>query len=411
MHLGLGAFARSHLAAYVDELADPAWPIVGVGLMPGDVALGAALKAQDCDYSLVLRHGDGAIERRTVTAVQDYLLDPAAVLELMTDPRTRIVSLTITEGGYARDAHGRFDPEAPGIAQDLKGSPRTAFGLVVAALQARREAGVAPFTVLSCDNIENNGAVARASFAGYADLVDPELGAWVRDEVAFPSSMVDRITPATTEADRVTYGDPAVVVAEPFRQWVLEDHFPLGRPAFDKVGVQLVDDVRPYELMKLRLLNAGHQAMAYVGVLRGHTMVHEAAADPVVQQVLRDWFVEARPTLDPVPGIDLDGYTEVLLERFANPHIADTLARLCAFASDRIPTFVLPVLRDNLVAGRPIDVAVFVLASWARYLEVAQDVVDQRQLPGGLALLEFLGDLGSLPAVRDPFEAALRRLP
>ncbi|MGZ6793545.1 MAG: mannitol dehydrogenase family protein, partial [Mycobacteriales bacterium] len=385
-----------------------AWTVCGVGLMPGDRRLAEALPRQGHRYPLVLRHPDGRRTRQEVRSVTEVLHapdDPWAVVERMADPGTRVVSLTITEGGWA------LDPASPDL---LPGAaPSTPFGLVVTALRLRRQRGLPAFPVVSCDNVEGNGAVARAALVGWARRADPELGAWVEAEVAFPSSMVDRITPATTDADRAEAGDDCVVVAEPWRQWVLEDRFPLGRPALERVGVQLVEDVRPYELMKLRLLNAGHQALAYAGVLLGHELVHDAAADPAVQALLRRYWSEARPSLDPVPGIDLDAYEQALLERFTNAHVADTLARLCAFSSDRIPGFLLPVLRDGLAHRRDVGACVLVLATWARWLEVASEVVDHRVLSPGEALLgdrEVLGDLGDDPAVRDAFTRSLAAL-
>jgi len=249
---------------------------------------------------------------------------------------------------------------------------------------------VQPFTVVSCDNIQGNGDVARSSFSTFAELKEPGLGDWIREHVAFPNSMVDRITPATSDADidalreRVGIEDACPVVCEPFVQWVVEDTFPSGRPPLDRSGVQLTDDVEPYELMKLRILNAGHQAIAYTGTLVGLTYAHEAASDPAFVTFLRDYMNrEARPTLNPVPGIDLDEYVETVLQRFASPAIRDTLARLAAFTSDRIPKFVLPVIRHNLATGGEITRSVAVVASWARYAEGSDeagepiDVVDR----------------------------------
>ena len=229
---------------------------------------------------------------------------------------------------------------------------------------------------MSCDNVQGNGEKARAVFSAFAALRDPELGRWVHDAVAFPSSMVDRITPVTTDDDRelvrerLGVEDRWPVVAEPFFQWVLEDRFPLGRPAFEDAGVQLVDDVEPYELMKLRLLNASHQAIAYFGWLCGYRYAHEAMADPVVAAFVRDFMDrEATPTLRPVPGVDLDAYKSTLVERFANPEVRDTLARLCAETSDRIPKWLVPMVREQLRTGGEIARSAAVVASWARYAE------------------------------------------
>ncbi|OAZ99709.1 mannitol dehydrogenase family protein, partial [Halomonas sp. G11] len=254
--------------------------------------------------------------------------------------------------------------------------PSSSFGLVVEALVRRRERGIAPFTVMSCDNIQGNGEVAKRMFSAYAQARDTELGAWLAEEVAFPNAMVDRITPVTSAADiselsqRFDIEDAWPVVCEPFTQWVLEDHFPLGRPALEKVGVQLVDDVEPYELMKLRLLNASHQALTYFGYLAGYRYAHEVCQDPLFVDFLLGYMrEEGSPTLAPVPGVDLEDYRMTLIERFANPQIKDTLARLCAESSDRIPKWLVPVIRQQLADGGEIKRSAAVVASWARYAE------------------------------------------
>ena len=385
VHLGVGAFHRSHQAMYLDQLMREGtateWGVCGVGLLDGDRRMQEALDPQDCLYTLVVKHADGTTEPRVIGSMVRYLFapdDPQAVLDQLVDEGTRIVSLTITEGGYNTDpVTGAFVADAPHVVADLAAElPRTAFGLVVEALARRRALGRAPFTVMSCDNIQGNGDVARRSFSSYASLRDEELGAWVDREVPFPNSMVDRITPQTTDEDRRALAaatgveDRWPVVCEPFHQWVLEDRFPLGRPPLEDVGVQLVQDVEPYELMKLRLLNAGHQALAYLGHLAGHRLVHDAASDPVFSRFLLDYMtVEATPTLHEVPGVDLPVYRTTLVERFSNPEVRDTIARLAAESSDRIPTWLLPVVRHNLAHGGEIERSVLVVAAWARYAE------------------------------------------
>lgn len=391
-HFGVGGFHRSHQAMYLDRLLNKGegfdWGICGIGLMPSDQLMSDVLSRQDNLYTLVTRATNGQREARVIGSIVRCLYapdQPDDVLDVLVDERTRIVSLTITEGGYNLDpVTGRFDPTAPDVAQDLRRepghAPRTVFGYVVEALRRRWEAGRPPFTIMSCDNIQSNGDVARTAFSAFAALVDAELGERVRTEVAFPSSMVDRITPITTPDDIAelteAYGidDAWPVVCEPFEQWVLEDVFPAGRPPWEAAGVQLTDDVEPYELMKLRLLNAGHQAIAYAGRLAGHTFVHEAARDPALAEFLLGYMThEGAPTLRPVPGIELDAYIHSLLERFANPSIRDTIARLCAFTSDRIPKFLLPVINDNLAHGREFARSAAVLACWARYAEAIDE--------------------------------------
>ena len=386
VHLGVGAFHRSHQAMYLDRLLEQGqgqdWAICGVGVLPSDRRMAEVMAAQDCLFTLVVKHADGTLEPRVVGSVVEYLLapdDPDAVVERMAAETTRIVSLTVTEGGYNTDpVTGRFDATDPGVVHDLQpgAAPATAFGLVTEALVRRRDRGLAPFTVVSCDNIQHNGDVARRSFAAFAALRDPELGAWVEREVPFPNSMVDRITPATTDEDREEVArrfgveDRWPVVCEPFTQWVLEDRFGLGRPPLEEAGVQVVDDVEPYEMMKLRLLNAGHQALAYLGRLAGYRLVHDAAQDPLFQRLLLGYMThEATPTLRPVPGIDLDAYRRELIARFSNPHIRDTLARLAFDGSERLTKWLLPVVRDNLAAGGEVRRSAAVVAGWARYSE------------------------------------------
>ena len=273
---------------------------------------------------------------------------------------------------------GQFQSDDAGIQHDLAAGaqPRTAFGLIVEAIRRRREAGLTPFTVMSCDNLPGNGEVARRMMTAYAELKDPSLAQYMRDEVAFPNSMVDRITPVTSPEDIAelseTFGvdDAWPVVCEPFAQWVLQNAFTHGRPPFEDAGVQIVDDVEPYELMKLRLLNCSHQALCYLGYLAGYRYAHDVCADPLFVAFLLGYMErEGSATLPEVPGVDLDAYRQQLVERFANPQVRDTLARLCMESSDRIPKWLVPVVRHNLAHGGPIDHAALVIASWARYAE------------------------------------------
>jgi mannitol 2-dehydrogenase len=400
VHFGVGGFHRAHQAMYLDQLMNSGlaldWAICGVGVLPGDARMKRVMDGQDCLYTLVVKNPDGTREGRVVGSIIEYLFapdEPEAVIEKMASGEIRIVSLTVTEGGYNfHHVTGEFDAENPDVLHDLQpgAAPRTAFGLVTEALSRRRERGLAPFTIMSCDNIQGNGDVARKMFTSYAKLKDAALGAWIEENVPFPNSMVDRITPVTTDEDRqavaAEFGvdDGWPVVCEPFEQWVLEDHFNLGRPPFEKAGVQLVEDVEPYELMKLRLLNASHQGMCYFGYLAGYRYAHEVAQDPLFARFLLGYMdEEATPTLQPVPGIDLDTYKRTLIERFSNEHVRDTLARLCAESSDRIPKWLLPVVRINLENGGEIRRSAAIVASWARYDEGTDeqgnpiDVVDR----------------------------------
>ena len=382
VHFGVGGFHRAHQAMYVDQLLEQGkaqdWGICGVGVMPADRRMKDALDAQDGLYTLILVNPDGTREPRVIGSILDYLYapdDPEAVIEMLAAPTTRIISLTITEGGYHNSATA---------------DEGSVFGLVTAALQRRRERGVGSPTIVSCDNIEGNGDVARAAFTGYAERTHPGLAQWMTEHTKFPNSMVDRITPVTTpdviEALAEDFGveDRWPVVAEPFTSWALEDDFSDGRPPYEDVGVLMVEDVTPYELMKLRLLNASHQGLCYFAYLAGYRLVHDAAADPLFADFLLAYMHdEGAPTLKPVPGIDLPVYERTLIERFANPGVRDTVARLCADSSDRIPKWLLPVVRANLEADRPIRLSAAIVASWARYAEgVDEDgdpieVVDQ----------------------------------
>jgi mannitol 2-dehydrogenase len=403
VHIGVGGFHRAHQAMYLDRLfaagRDGDWALCGVGVLEADRAMGEVLHRQDELYTLVEKHADGSREPRVIGSMVEYLVapdDPEAVLTRMTDPAVRIVSLTVTEGGYhVNAATGEFDASEASIAHDLSRAadapPTSAFGYLVEALRRRRAARDRPFTVMSCDNIAGNGDVAHRMITAFARLRDETLGTdladWIEREVPFPNSMVDRITPRTTDEDRAELAgrsgvdDGWPVVCEPFCQWVLEDRFAdqgersdgtrrSSRPAFEEAGVQVVDDVEPYELMKLRLLNASHQALAYLGYLAGFRYAHEVAADDEFVAFVRGYMdAEATPTLLPVPGVDLDDYKATLLARFANPEIRDTLARLAAESSDRIPPWLVPVIRANLANGGEIERSALIVAAWARYAE------------------------------------------
>jgi mannitol 2-dehydrogenase len=401
VHFGVGNFHRAHQARYVDDLARrglaDGWGICGVGVLPSDARMRDAMRATDGVHTLIEQDPSGARTARRIGSITRYLYAPEQleeVLDVLAAPTTRIVSLTITEGGYGH------------AAEPTVGAP-TVFDIVVEGMERRRAAGVPPFTVLSCDNLPDNGHVAREAFAAAADRRDPGLGTWVRESVAFPSTMVDRITPATTDAHRAIARDefgvdePWPVLSESFLQWVIEDDFPAGRPPFEEAGAQLVADVRPYELAKLRILNAGHQALAYFGLLSGHEYAHEAVGDAVVRDAVTAYMLEAQTTLDPV--LDLDAYRRQTLARFANPYVRDTLARLATDGADRMATFLLPVLRERLARGERSPWTVAVVAAWARYLQLAT-------APGGR--LPFTDRrAGALAAiVGDPADDALRFL-
>ena len=382
VHFSVGGFHRAHQLLYFDEIAERrisnGWGVVGVGLHSRHMK--DALAPQDHLYTVVERSPDGELAR-VVGVMVDYHFapdDPAVVLDLLTDERTRMVSLTITGNGYRLCPQtGAFDADDEDIAWDLRepARPRTVFGYLVEGLDRRRRAGLPPFTVVSCDNMHRNGDAARAAVVGFARLRDEVLARWIADFVAFPSSMVDRITPHTTPEEREAvarrYGvdDRWPVITEPFSQWVIEDVFSNGRPPLDQVGVRFVADVAGYELMKTRLLNASHCALGYLGSLAGHRTIDEVMAEPVFTTYVSEMMdVEVTPLLPPPDGIDLDDYKQALLERFANPAIADQLSRLCRRGSTKMPHHLLPSLQEALAQGRPHALLTVAVAAWFCYL-------------------------------------------
>ena len=393
MHMSLGGFHRAHAAVYIDDLMTDHgmrdWAICGVGLLPGDVRMRDSLVPQDCLYT-VRERMHGKERARVIGSITHYIFapeEPEKVFAKMCDPGIRIITLTVTEKGYGfNQGTGEFDPDRDDIRHDLAepARPRTVLGYLAEGLKRRRDAGLKPWTVLSCDNIQGNGSVARKMVLAFAKLRDASLAEWIGSNVAFPSCMVDRITPVTTDADRASlearYGlqDAWPVVCEPFRQWVIEDHFPEGRPEWEKAGVQMTTDVRPYEMMKIRLLNAGHFALGYLGYLAGHECVHDTIRDPAFRIFIRRLMdEEVTPLLTPPQGIDLASYKDQLLQRFGNEDIKDTLTRICQDGSPKAPKFILPSIRERLAKGTPARLLTFAIAGWLRYLSG----VDEKGLP------------------------------
>jgi mannitol 2-dehydrogenase len=444
LHIGVGNFHRAHQAVYLDDLfnigTDLDWALVGSSVREGDVAMQQDLLSQDLLTTVVAQEADRASARVTGSMVE--FIEPAntaTILERLCDPAIRIVSLTITEGGYYIDpASQAFDATHPDIVADAAApaAPKSAFGLILAALVHRRRRAIAPFTVMSCDNLPGNGHVAESAVAGLADLIDPDLALWVREHVSFPNSMVDRITPATTARERSLLeqmcgiADARPVFCEEFRQWVLEDRFPAGRPALEKVGVQFVDDVMPFELMKIRILNGGHAAIAYPAALLDIQFAHDAMAEPLIGEFLaRLLDREVIPIVPPVPGTDLGAYKLTIERRFANPKIGDTIRRLCLDGSNRQPKFILPSIRDRVRQGLAIDGLALVTAFWCRYCygetesgaaiapndpsweELQARAKRARHAPREwLDMSNIFGDLAGNPAYVAAFSAALERV-
>lgn len=387
LHFGVGNFHRAHQAEYLDRLFAAGeshdWAIVGAGVFEGERKGKDVLQAQDWLTTLVEQEADRS-EARVLGSMIDFVepADADAIVARMAQPDIRIVSLTITEGGYFLDSSDRFDPSHPAIQADGTNpeSPKTVFGMILAGLRARSRAGHPPFTVMSCDNIPHNGTVTKNALVGLAKLSDPDFADWIASNVAFPNGMVDRITPATTDREReilergfgVEDGWP--VFCEGFTQWVLEDNFSLGRPDFEKVGVQFVDDVSPFELMKLRILNGGHATIAYPGGLMGIHYVHEAMEHPLIRAFLRKLEeTEIIPMVPPVPDTDTNAYFDLIEQRFSNPKIGDTIQRLCLDGSNRQPKFIVPVIRDAIAKGASISGLALESALWCRYCAAIDD--------------------------------------
>ena len=443
VHFGVGNFHRAHQAVYLDDLfnagRDRDWAIVGAGVRDPDVTVREKLEQQDWLTTVVEQEAESA-NARVTGAMIDFVRphDVAANLDILASPRIRIVSLTVTEGGYyISPATQTFDSGHPDIVADSRNieAPRTVFGLIVAGLKRRRVAGVPPFTVMSCDNIPGNGHVTENAVAGLAKLADPELGGWIRTNVAFPNSMVDRITPATTDRERgflrERYGleDNWPVFCEEFRQWVVEDRFPAGRPALDAVGVTFTSDVAPYELMKIRILNGGHAAIAYPAGLLDIHFVHEAMEDAQIRAFLEALTKrEIQPVVPPPPNRPRL-LPQAGREPVREPEIGDTIQRLCLDGSNRQPKFILPSVRDRVKAGASFNGLALVSALWCRYCygetesgkpiapnDPSWDRLQKAAKPARndplafLKLRDIFGELAESPAYVNAFSNALASL-
>jgi fructuronate reductase len=379
VHLGLGAFHRAHQAVYADDLLarDPRWGICGVSMRTPRAI--EPLAAQDGLYTLLLKASAGT-SARVIGAVRETLFaaaDPGALVRRMADPHVHVVTLTVTEKGYCHDpASGRLDVAHPDIAHDLAHPerPRSAVGTLVAALDERRRTASGALNVVCCDNLPHNGRVLEGLVAAFAAARSSELAAWIAAHAAFPCTMVDRIVPATTDADiaevarRLGVHDAAPVVAEPFIQWVIEDRFAAARPAWEEAGAEIARDVAPYETMKLRLLNGSHSTLAYLGFLAGHATIAQAAADALLGRLAeRQMAEEIAPTLASPPGTDLSRYCATLLSRFRNPALPHRTAQVAMDGSQKLPQRLLGTVRDRLAGGGSIRHLSLAIAGWMRY--------------------------------------------
>ncbi len=387
MHMSIGGFHRSHQAVYVDNLLSQGskdWGICAIGLMPQDQENIQKLQAQGNLYTVLERNSESDVARVVGSIIETIHApsSPQKVLERLADEDIRILSLTVTEKGYCYDNKSNLDFENALIKQDLSDltSPKTALGYIVSGLKERKDNNKVPFTVMSCDNLPGNGHLTRKLVLQFADKIDSELSTWVKENVSFPNSMVDRITPVTTDdiiqtiRTKFQIEDAWPVVCEDYIQWVLEDNFCNGRPEWEKAGVQLVEDVDPYEKMKVRLLNGSHSALAYISYLKGYRKVDEAMADPLIRNFVRSYMdQDITPTVPNVPGINLEDYKDKLIERFSNPAISDQVQRLAEDGSQKIPNAILPCILHQLNNNGSTKFSILALACWFRYLTAVDE--------------------------------------
>ena len=403
VHIGIGAFHRAHQAVYTDDAmgaGDRDWGIIGVSLRSGDVA--AQLGPQDGLYTVSTRSATGT-GVRLIGAVQKVLVaadDPQAVVDALAAPTTHIVSFTVTEKGYLRGPDGSLDLAAAKVASSL-------YRFVGAALSARKAAGLSGLTLLSCDNLAGNGPALKALMRQYLAAEHPDLLDWFDQECRCPATMIDRIVPATTDADRAAVEaalgarDEGAVVTEGFSQWVIKDDFAGPRPRWEAVGAELVADVAPYETAKLRMLNGAHSALAYIGLGAGHEFVHQAIADPairpVIERLMRD---EAAPTIAAAPGQDLSAYADALLNRFANPALHHRLAQIAMDGSQKIPQRWLETLAWHQARGQRCPSLEAAIAAWVAFLQSGAPIDDplgdrlRDAVAGDDALAKLFGDYG-----------------
>ena len=444
VHFGLGNFHRAHLAVYLDDLfnqgRDHDWAIIGAGVTPADETMRERLAPQDYLTTVVEQDAERSAAR-VIGSMIDFIpaRDTQRLHATLIDPAIRMLSLTVTEGGYFLNAAtGAVQVDHPDIVHDIRSpdSPRTVFGHIAKALRVRRSREVAPFTVLSCDNVPHNGDVVRAVMLSLAGNSNPALARWLDAEVSFPNAMVDRITPATSDRERAAVvaqfgiADRAPVFCEPFRQWVLQDRFLSGRPAFEHVGATFVDDVTAHEQMKLRVLNGSHAAIAYPAALLDIHFVHNAMQTTAIRRYLdklaRD---EVIPTVPSIPNTDIGAYFDQIVHRFSNPKIADTIPRLCVDGASRQPKYILPSIRDRLRENASVDGLALESALWCRFCAGSTDsgkaiaASDKRwndlnaraaRAPNDpeawLGLGDVYGDAGQSPRFRAAFARALGSL-
>lgn len=406
VHIGIGGFHRAHQAYLVNQLLEQGmatnWGICGVALLASDRKIYDILSEQNGLYTLMVPDVDGNFSAQVIGSIVELLYapdNPLAVMRKIADESTRIITLTITEGGYNFTSDGNFNWENEDVLWDLQypNQPKTVFGYLYAALKLRQAQGTGGLTIQSCDNMEHNGDVMRRMLYAFIAKANPTLLSWLDQHVSFPNSMVDRITPATTDNLRTILvkkfglSDGWPVVCESFYQWIIEDVYAAGRPEWESVEVQLVEDVTPYEKMKIRLLNGGHTLVGLIGYLSGYRYIHESVEDHIMADILNKYMdEEVTPTLDEVPGVDLREYKKTLVERFRNPFIKDEVARIISGSSAKFPKFILPVILDQLKDCRSISIAALITACWYQYLKLNLTVPDNIQDEMATVLLESI---------------------
>mgnify|MGYP002072143372 CR=1 FL=1 len=386
VHIGIGGFHRAHQAYCIDRLLEQGlaadWGICGISLLVPDRKIHDVLAKQEGLYTLMIPDATGNFSARVIGSVTELLYapeNPSAAIQKMADKSIRLITLTITEGGYNFTSDGVFNWHNDAVLWDLNypSQPKTVFGYLYAALKLRRDQGIGGLTIQSCDNIEHNGDIMRSMLYAFISKADPAMISWLDTYITFPNSMVDRITPVTTDslktavAENFGLHDGWPVICEPFYQWIIEDNYAAGRPEWEKAGGQLVPDVTPYEKMKIRLLNGGHTLVGLAGYLSGYRYIHESIADPAIAALLHKYMnEEVTPALDSVEGIDLDEYKNTLIERFKNPFIKDEVTRIISGSSGKFPKFILPVILDQLQENRPVQIAALIVACWYQYLKM-----------------------------------------
>ena len=403
-HIGIGGFHRAHQAAYMDALFEKGaaldWGICAIALLPQDEAVYRNLVAQDGFYTLMHKDLDGQVTARIIGSIIEVLWAPDAPLltiEKLAHPDIRIITLTITEGGYNVSPEGDFNWDNEAVLWDLQhpNTPKTVFGFLYSALKLRYARGVKGLSLQSCDNMEHNGRVLERMLKAFIQKVDPGMLEWLDTQCSFPNSMVDRITPVRSAEHQAqlqqAFGvkDAWPIFSETFKQWIVEEQFVQGRPDWEKVCVQMVENVAPYEKMKIRLLNGGHSLVGLLGRLRGYTFIHEAMQDPIIKALLGCYMEkEVSPLLDTLPGVDLEQYRNQIIMRFSNPFIQDHVDRIISGSSDKIPKYILPSIQEWRNMNKPAGIGALIVAAWFKYLTIALSEGNVPQDVQAAALME-----------------------